>query len=259
MMRRRELITLLGGAVTAMWPTPARAQEPAVPVVGFLRVTSSANSMHLVGAFRLGLKEAGFVEGQNVAVEYRWADGQNDRLPGLAADLVARQAAVIVGHSAAAQAARAASSTTPVVFVVGVDPVRTGLVSNFNRPGGNVTGVTFTTVDVISKRLSQLHELAPKAELIGVLLDPNTMEVGVQLREAEAAATTIGRGLLGVKAASPGEFNPPSHPSSRPASARCLSAAARSSPHSVNGWRCCPRDTPFRPAIRSASLRWRAA
>ena len=214
--------------------------------------------MHLGGAFRLGLKGAGFVEGQNVAVEYRWADGQNDRLPGLAADLVARQAAVIVGHSAAAQAARAASSTTPVVFVVGVDPVRTGLVSNFNRPGGNVTGVTFTTVDVISK-LSQLHELAPKAELIGVLLDPNTMEVGVHLREAKAAAATIGRGLLGVKAEVRVNSMPPSHPSSRPASARCLSAAARSSPHSVNGWRCCPRDTPFRPAIRSASLRWRAA
>ena len=204
-IRRREFISLLGGA--AAWPIEGRAQQPTMPVVGFLRVTSSANSMHLVGAFRLGLKEAGFVEGQNVAVEYRWADGQNDRLPGLAADLVARQAAVIVGHSAAAQAARAASSTTPVVFVVGVDPVRTGLVANLNRPGGNVTGVTFTTVDVISKRLSQLHELAPKAELIGVLLDPNTMEVGVQLREAEAAAATIGRGLLGVKAASPGEFN----------------------------------------------------
>ena len=194
-MRRRDFITLCGAA--AVWPLAVRAQQPTVPVVGFLRVTSSADSMHLVGAFRLGLKEAGFVEGENVAVEYRWADGQNDRLPGLAADLVARQAAVIVGHSAAAQAARAASSTTPVVFVVGVDPVRTGLVASLNRPGGNVTGVTFTTVDVISKRLSQLHELAPKAELIGVLLDPNTMEVGVQLREAEAAAATIGRGLLG--------------------------------------------------------------
>ena len=143
--------------------------------------------------------------------------------------------------------------------MVGADPIRTGLVANLNRPGGNVTGVIFTTVDVISKQLSQLHDLAPKAELIGVPLDPNDMEVGVQLREAEAAAAAIGRRLLGVKAASPGNSMLPSHPSSRPASERCLSAAARSSPRSVNGWRCCPRAMPSRPAIRSASLRWRAA
>ena len=144
-----------------------------MPVVGFLRVTGLADFTNLVAAFRQGLKEAGFVEGQNVRIEYRWADGQNDRLPALAEDLVRHQVAVIVGHSNAAQAAKTASTSTPVIFVVGNDPIRTGLVANLNRPGGNVTGVTFTTVDVTAKRLGQLHELVPNAELIGLLLDPN--------------------------------------------------------------------------------------
>jgi putative tryptophan/tyrosine transport system substrate-binding protein len=205
-MRRREFITLLGGAAAA-WPPAARAQQPAMPAVGFLRVTSLADSTDLVAAFRQGLKETGFVEGQNVTIEYRWADGQNDRLPGLAADLVRRQVAVIVGHSNAVQAAKAASPTTPIIFVVGTDPVRTGLVASLNRPGGNVTGVTFTTVDVTAKRLGQLHELVPKAELIGVLLDPNLPEVELELRDVEVAAQTIGRRVLVVKAASPSEFN----------------------------------------------------
>jgi putative ABC transport system substrate-binding protein len=146
-----------------------------------------------------------------------------------------------------------------VIFVVGADPIRTGLVANLNRPGGNVTGVTFTTVDVISKRLSQLHDLAPKAELIGVLLDPNDMEVGVQLREAEAAAATIGRGLLGVKAASPGEFNAAFASIVQAGVGALLVGGGPFFTYSVNGWRCCPRAMPSRPAIRSASLRWRAA
>ena len=205
-MRRRNFITGIAGSAVA-WPFAARAQQPAMPVVGFLRVTSLADSANLVAAFRQGLKEAGFVEGQNVTIEYRWADGQNDRLPGLAADLIRRQAAVIVGHSIAAQAAKAASTTTPVIFVVGNDPVRTGLVGSLNRPGGNVTGVTFTTVDVTGKRLGQLHELVPKAELIGVLQDPNLQEVDVELRDAEAAARTIGRQVLVVKATRPSELN----------------------------------------------------
>src|SRR5262245_24547039 len=172
-MRRRDFIKVIAGSIAA-WPLAARAQQQAMPVIGFLRVTSASDSTHLVAAFQQGLKQTGFVEGQNVAIEYRWADGQNDRLPGLAADLVRRQAAVIVGHSITVQAAKAASTTTPIIFVVGSDPVRTGLVTSLNRPGGNVTGVTFTTVDVTAKRLGQLHEVVPKAELIGVLLDPNT-------------------------------------------------------------------------------------
>jgi putative ABC transport system substrate-binding protein len=205
-MRRRDFITLLGGA--AAWPLVARAQQPAMPVVGFLRVTSPADSTHLVAAFRQGLKEAGFVEGQNVVIEYRWAEGQHDRLPALAVDLVQRKVAVIAATSTpAALTAKAATSTVPIVFIIGADPVRTGLVASLNRPGGNVTGVTFTTVDLTSKRLGQLHELVPKAELIGVLLDPNLPEVDVEVRDVEAAARTIGRRVLVVKAASAGEFN----------------------------------------------------
>ena len=202
-------MTLIGSA--AVWPLTAQAQQPAMPVVGFLRVTSPADSTHLVAAFRQGLKEAGFVEGQNVVIEYRWAEGQYDRLPALAVDLVQRKVAVIAATSVpAALTAKAATSTVPIVFIIGVDPVRTGLVASLNRPGGNVTGVTFTTVDLTSKRLGQLHELVPKAELIGVLLDPNQMEGGMfaqQLQDAEAAAATIGRRVLAVKAASAGEFN----------------------------------------------------
>ena len=186
----------------------ARAAAGDAGESGFLRVTSPANSTHLVAAFRQGLKEAGFVEGQNVVIEYRWAEGQHDRLPALAVDLVQRKVAVIAATSAlAALTAKAATSTVPIVFIIGVDPVRTGLVASLNRPGGNVTGVTFTTVDLTSKRLGQLHELVPKAELIGVLLDPNLPEVDVEVRDVEAAARTIGRRVLVVKAASAGEFN----------------------------------------------------
>jgi ABC-type uncharacterized transport system substrate-binding protein len=204
-MRRREFITLLGGAAAA-WPLAARAQQPALPTVGFLRVTSAIDSRHLVAAFQQGLKQAGFIEGQNVAIEYRWGEGQEDRLDELAADLVRRRVALIVGHSTAASAAKAASSATPILFVVGNDPVRTGLVANLNRPGGNITGVTFATVDVTAKRLGQLHELVPSAELIGVLLNANLPENDVEERDAQTASKTIGRRVLVVKVVRPSDF-----------------------------------------------------
>jgi putative ABC transport system substrate-binding protein len=141
---RREFLRMLGGA-TAVWPLAARAQQSAMPVVGFLRSTTASGSAHLVAAFRQGLSEAGFVEGQNVAIDYRFGDDRQDRLPGLAADLVGRQVALIVGNSVeVVQATKAATVTTPIVFVTGSDPVRTGLVASLNRPGGNITGVTFT-------------------------------------------------------------------------------------------------------------------
>ena len=199
-MQRREFITLLGGAAVA-WPLAARAQQPALPVIGFLRITAAVGSAHLVDAFRQGLKESGFVEGQNVAIEFRWADGQRDRLPGLAADLIRRQVAVIVGSGAvSARAAIAASATTPIVIVVGVDPVKTGLVASLNRPGGNVTGVVFDTVDLPAKRLGLLHELVPKAAVVAVLLDPNLPNSESEMRDAEEAGRTIGRQILILKA-----------------------------------------------------------
>ena len=178
-----------------------------MPVVGFLRVTSAADATNLVTAFRQGLKEAGFVEGQNVAVEYRWADGHIDRLPELAADLIRRQVAVIVGHGQVVQIAKAATTTTPIVFVTGDDPVRIGLVANLNRPGGNVTGVTFIATDVTAKRLGLLHELVPQAAVIAVLLDPNLPDADLELRSVEAASRTIGVRVLVVKAATAPELD----------------------------------------------------
>ena len=204
-MKRRDFITLLGAA--AAWTVAARAQQQPLPMIGFLRVTSEASAANLVRAFRRGLNEAGFVEGQNVAIEYRWANGDVGRLPELANDLVRRQAAVIIGHSIAVQAAKAVTSTTPIIFVIGSDPVRTGLVSNLNRPGGNLSGVMFTTVDVMAKRMGLLNDLVPKAKVIGLLLDPNLPEVEVELKLVEAAAKAKGLGVVTVKAASVSEFH----------------------------------------------------
>jgi putative ABC transport system substrate-binding protein len=203
-MRRREFITLLSGA--AAWPLAARAQQSAMPVIGFLRTTGAAGSEHLVGAFRQGLNEAGFVEGQNVAVEYRWGD-QDDRIPGMAAELVRRQVAVIVANGIAVPAVKAATATIPIVFTTGFDPVRTGLVASLSRPGGNATGVIFTTTDLATKQLGLLHELAPKAAILAVLGDPNQPELEVELREIESAGRAIGRQILIVKAASERELN----------------------------------------------------
>ena len=159
-VRRRELMALLGSAAAA-WPFTTRAQQPSMPVVGFLRSTTSADSGHLGAAFRQGLRKAGLVEGQDCAIEYRWAENRLDRLPALVADLLRRPVAVIVGNTPAALAAKAATTTVPIVFAGGGDPVREGLVASLNRPGGNVTGVNFITAELGAKQLGLLHELRP--------------------------------------------------------------------------------------------------
>jgi putative ABC transport system substrate-binding protein len=197
-MRRREFITLLGGATA--WPLAARAQQAAAPTVWFLRSSPAAPFAHIVAAFRKGLTEAGFVEGRNVVIEQRWADNQPDRLPRLASDLIRRQVAVIVGNGIAAEAARTVTSTIPIVFVVGDDPVKMGLVASLNRPEGNLTGVTFFGGGQLgAKRLELLRELAPKAGIVAVLLDPNNPGFEVELPSLEAAARALGLQLVLVK------------------------------------------------------------
>ena len=189
-MRRREFITMIGGA--AAWPLAARAQQAAMPVVGLLRSGALTDVPHRVTVFRQGLKEAGFVEDQNVAIEYRSDERQTDRLPLLVADLLRRQVALIVGfNTPPALAAKAATTTVPIVFVTGGDPVRVGLVASLNRPGGNVTGVSLIGSALEAKRLEILHQLVPKAELIGVLVNPTYPDAERQRRELQDAADTL--------------------------------------------------------------------
>jgi putative tryptophan/tyrosine transport system substrate-binding protein len=186
---RRELLAALGGAVAA-WPLAARAQQPAMPVVGFLRSASLANATPLVSAFRQGLKEAGYIEGQNVAVEFRSAEGHNDQLPRLVGDLVRRQVAVIVCNVTAASAAKAVTLTVPIVFATGDDPIAEGLVTSLNRPGGNITGVSFLGNALGAKQVELLHELLPKATTLAVLVDTNYQGSVSGVTDVEAAALT---------------------------------------------------------------------
>ena len=194
---RREFILALGGAVTLpiLWPCVARAQQK-MPVIGFLRSSPSAPFPHFVAAFRQGLKDAGFVEGQNVTIAQRWIEGANDRLPALAADLIRLKAAVIVANNLAALAAKAATTTIPIVFVTGSDPVTDGLVGSLNRPGRNVTGVSFVSGVLGPKRLELLRQLVPKATTIAMLVNPVSAETVEERREVQTAAQSIGQQLI---------------------------------------------------------------
>lgn len=197
-MRRREFITLIGGA--AAWPLAARAQQSTTPVVGFLRTTGAGDGGHLLAAVRQGLRESGYPT-DKVAIEARWADGRIERLPKLVAELVALPVAAIIGNLEAVLAAKKETTTTPIIFVTGADPVAAGLVSSVSRPAGNVTGVSFFDVPIAGKRLALLRELVPNAEIIGVLQDPNFSQHQIETDGIETAARAMGQKIVTVKVA----------------------------------------------------------
>jgi putative ABC transport system substrate-binding protein len=203
-MKRREFISLIGGA--AAWPLAAQAQQPALPVIGFLRPTRAEESGQLVAAVRQGLRESGYTN-EKVVIEARWANGQMERLSKLAAELVTLKVAAIVASIDAARAAKEATASIPIIFVTGADPVASGLVSSINRPGGNITGVSFYDVPIIGKRLELLRQLVPKAELIAVLQDPNFAVRQTETREIETAARNLGQKIITFEAGNEHEID----------------------------------------------------
>jgi ABC-type uncharacterized transport system substrate-binding protein len=206
-MQRREFITLVGGTL-ASWPLAARAQQRAMPVIGFLNGSSPAGYARMVDAFRQGLKETGYIEGQNVAIEYRWAEGHYDRLPAMATDLIHRQVAVLAATSTpAALVAKAATKTTPIVFTTGGDPQELGLVASWNRPGGNVTGASELSREVVPKRLELAHQLIPTATNIGLLINPKNPSAETVTRTLQAAAVALGLQFIVLHASTEAEID----------------------------------------------------
>ena len=207
-MRRRNFIVLAGGAA-ALWPLAARAQQPATPVIGFLSSVSPQPFANYVAGFRAGLKEAGYIDGQNVTIEFRWAEGHYDRLPEMAADLVRHKVTVLVstGGEPSVLAAKAATTTIPIVFTTGVDPIRAGFVSSLSRPGGNITGVYLFTSTIESKRLGLLRALVQGVQLIAVLLNPNRQDYTRQKGDVEEAARTIGQQIHLLSASNESEID----------------------------------------------------
>ena len=259
-LNRREFIRLLGGAAVG-WPLAARAQQKAVPVIGFLGFGSLENFGPFLTAFRKGLNEAGFVEGQNVAIEYRWAEGQYDRMEKLAADLVGRRVAVIAvpGSPPGARAAKAATSTIPIVFGVGEDPVKLGLVASIARPGANATGINFLTAEVVAKRLAVLHELLPGAARVAALINPSDAIRAEAVRnDLEAAVRTMGLQLQILNASTAAASMRRSQHWCANAPTRSLSAPTLSSTPGASSLRTLRRTIRFQPRSRCVNMSKRA-
>jgi len=204
-MRRREFIAGLGGA--AAWPAVARAQQPAMPVVGYLQGGSAERTRPIIAAFRQGLAESGFIEGRNVVIEYRLANGQPDRVPGLADELVKLRVNVLASGYQTAKAAKDATATIPIVFMGGADPVRAGLVASINRPGGNVTGVSLASTELLAKRIGLLRELLPQATILGALIDARVPDFQLEVQDVQEAARRLGLPVITPKVSSEGDFD----------------------------------------------------
>lgn len=249
-MKRRDFITLAGG-VAVTWPLSAFAQRGAMPVVGFLHYASPDTLAHLAEAVRGGLKEAGYVVGQNVAVEYRWAEGYYERLPALAAELVQRQVSVITaGGAVAAQAAKQATTAIPIVFTSGADPVASGLVASLGRPGGNLTGVSLLAAEMASKRLELIRDLLPHARVVAMMINPTFPGAESEMAHVEAAARTIGMQTHGAKASNPSEIDAALGFSTSFTSTRSWWAPMATSSLGATSLQSWPGATGFRPSIR---------